>query len=235
MYVKTTTNEVIRFPACFEYGGDMNEREAPQTIDVILENGNIRQLDENDTFGLLPPYSGERISVPRKVVNGFVYVEKMECLTNDFVKLYGSAGMWYLKNDGDVLKTYHVAAGAMFAVNLYYMKNFDVMLVLGENGKIHSIQHCLQYAVDNCDESGMVWVGNPSLELEVDGVYVKELITGVTIEGNKIIQYGVDGNTYYDVFVEGTESNPVISVHETGTYVPEEPETTSIVLQPINR
>ena len=105
--------------------------------------------------------------------------------------------------------------------------------------KIYSIQNCLDYLLHEEDptnpRSTQIWVGNPYLDLAVDGVYVKELLSGVIIENGKIIQYGVDGNIYYDVFVEGSEKDPIISAHETGTYIPEEPETTAITIQPINR
>lgn len=240
IYVKTSTNEAIRFPSAFAYGGDMENRKAPKTIDLMLENGNIRQLNESDSFELLSPNVGKNEwYIPQRVVNGFVYVETSQSTGNCFKELFGSAGMWYLKNNGDDLKVYHIAAHAMPAVNLYYLNFFDVMFVLSGDGKIYSIQNCLDYLLHEENPtipgSTQIWVGNPYLDLAVDGVYVKELLSGVILENGKIIQYGVDGNIYYDVFVEGSEKDPIISVHETGTYIPEEPETTAITIQPINR
>ena len=248
IYVRTSTNEAIRFPSCFAAGGDLMQRSESKTIDLMLENGETRLLNENDSFELLPFYMKEGTTLPQRVVNGYVYIEtgREDILkTNRFVEPYGDYGMFYLNNDNGEFKSYHLAAHAMRAVNFYYVNNYDVMLVVDGNGGLYSFQNCLEYLLFmesiGCVESQygevMLWAGNPYMELEVDDKYVKQLATGVVIDpdNQKIIEYGVDGNIYYDVYVGGSAENPSIGIYETGTYTPEEPEVTAIVIQPINR
>jgi hypothetical protein len=59
------------------------------------------------------------------------------------------------------------------------------------------------------------------------------LLNSVLIEGNKIVQYSLEGNVYYDLIPEFNDGDWITKLYVSGTYVA--PPLTLITLQPINR
>lgn len=237
-YFRTSTNEAIRLPVLFAYAHEM-ENEF-KTVDVILENGNYREINENDSFDLYPYNDGAYfIYEPKNVINGVVRIiaDYSGIITqNSFRQYVGDEGFYYLQNQNHQVKCYTLFAQCMQAVNPYFVDDYDVMFIVFD-GIVYSFQNCFEYALmmEKIQNDSRIWLGNEQIEFEVDNKYIKILIEDIIIENGKLIKYGVDGNQSFDVYVEGNKDNPEIFIYETGTYTPSEPSTNAIVIQPINR
>lgn len=237
-YIRTSNDEAVRVPVYFQ---TYEMATKSKTMDIILSNGDSRQINETDTFDLYP-FIGEDYFTfePKNVINGVLRMEAYYTGHNDnyFINTVREQGFYYLQNQKNKVKYYSFDSSwsGTCEENIYFMDSYDVILFYND-GVVYSIQNCFQYALnmEKVTQSDIVRLGDFDSHFEVDGEYVNILISDVIIEYGKIINYGVDGNKMFDVYVKGDRENPIIEIYETGTYTPPAPSENTIVIQPINR
>ena len=113
--------------------------------------------------------------------------------------------------------------------NFDYIPSYEVLLEF-KDSKLYVINNIYNLLQECVGENQCIGYFDPLAQNYNDK---KLLLEDCSFEDNKILSYGINGNTYYDIVVETDASgNIVVNQYVSGTYT--KPQI-KIQLQPINR
>ena len=191
-------------------------------IEIITENNTTRKLTENDSFSIIPS-SSKSIKV-LKVKNGIVY--GMAGDLNGFGIL---SSVFYYNSINKIHKHFYTDWTGNHHYNFDYIPSYEVLLEF-KDSKLYVINNIYNLLQECVGENQCIGYFDPLAQNYNDK---KLLLEDCSFEDNKILSYGINGNTYYDIVVETDASgNIVVNQYVSGTYT--KPQI-KIQLQPINR
>lgn len=191
-------------------------------IELITENNTSRKLNENDTFDITPS-SSKRIKILR-VKNGTVY--GMAGDLNGFGTL---SSVFSYNSITNTYKHFYTDWTGNHHYNFDYIPSYDVLLEFTD-GKLFVINNIYNLLQECVGVNQCIGYFDPLAQNYNDK---KLLLDSCSFENNKILSYGINGNTYYDIVVEkDANGNIVVNQYVSGTYT--KPQI-KIQLQPINK
>ena len=212
-YELTSTNEAIKL----SFWNMESGRNHIIGASIILANGEERKLCKEDNFDIYYDISKYE-HVAYKVENGTIY---------GYCPTFGYSSVFILFKYDAVNNTatdYLFWADNWF--NADYLEEYNILIEF-YNG-------CVYYYDDvwtSYDSSSKNWMTSGGL-INDRAFTPKTVLEDCNLENNKILVYGISGNTYYDIVAESVNGQMVINQYVSGTY--QKPQI-KVILQPINQ
>lgn len=212
-YELTSTNEAIKL----SFWNMNNGANHIIGASMVLANGKERKLCQEDNFDIYYDVSKYE-HVAYKVENGTIY---------GYRPTFGYSSIFILfKYDAVNNIATHYLFWADNWFNADYLEEYNILIEF-YNG-------CVYYYDDvwtSYDSSSKQWMTSGGL-INDRAFTPKTVLKDCNLEDNKILVYGISGNTYYDIVVESVNGQIVINQYISGTY--QNPRI-KITLQPINK
>jgi hypothetical protein len=228
-YFKTSDGSVLRTTFDPYYGGRFtNPITFPLSAKIVGDNGALRDLSVSDNFDVFSSSISQGFYDVYNVVNGLLYgylntniqyFWLFELTINNSVdseyKRFAFESSPYVGPfyNTELLKEYNIIL-EFSDRKLYYYKDFWEGVRFETESRYFNIDGSL-HNISNFSQSRQL------------------LLEDIDIEDGKLLRYGLNSNTHYEIIPEIENGQLVLNSYITGTYVA--PPTITITLQPVNR